>query len=226
MNQKGFANIVLVLVIVVLVGAIGYFALTRKQESVSQQTTTPPPITTQPSTPQVVTPAPADETTNWKIYHSEKYGFEFKYPELVRVGNVYGDGRFVEGLSPQGSLGVYFPGDFTGINIVIDDFPFSKPNLNCMKLNTAFARARCIYPRDPAADVFVSDANLMAMHPRMEMISGVEVLRTDTSIKVAFPSQAFFSMIWVGDDYWRGHKQPVKYSVTVNQIISTLKFTK
>ena len=39
MNQKGFANIALIVVIFILVGAVGYFALVKKSEPVAQQPT-------------------------------------------------------------------------------------------------------------------------------------------------------------------------------------------
>ena len=78
MNQKGFANIVLVIVIVVLVGAVGYFAFVKKMEPVTQQPTSP--ATTQTSTPQQPSPTPINETANWKTYKNDTYSFEVKYP--------------------------------------------------------------------------------------------------------------------------------------------------
>ena len=65
-NQKGFVNIILVVVIVVLVGAVGYFAFVKKSEPVAQQTT-PLPANTQTPTPQQPSPTPlVSETANWK----------------------------------------------------------------------------------------------------------------------------------------------------------------
>jgi len=64
MNQKGFANIALIVLVVILVGVAGYFALVKKSET------------------------PVSETANWKTYKGET--FEFKYPEklqLVKDGN-------------------------------------------------------------------------------------------------------------------------------------------
>lgn len=52
MNQKGFANIVLIIVIVVLAGAVGYFALVRKSTPIAQQVSTPTP--TQTTTGKIV----------------------------------------------------------------------------------------------------------------------------------------------------------------------------
>src|SRR3989344_8749741 len=67
MNKKGFASIILIALVVVLVGAGGYFIL-RKDE-----------------TPQVpfsepTTPAPVNQIADWETYRNEKYGFEVKYP--------------------------------------------------------------------------------------------------------------------------------------------------
>ena len=43
MNQKGFTNIILIILIVVLVGVAGYFVLVKKSPEVVQKTTTLPP---------------------------------------------------------------------------------------------------------------------------------------------------------------------------------------
>ena len=62
MNQKGFANIILtVVVIVILAGAVGYFAFVKKSEQVAQQPTLSPvsPTPTPTPTPKTVTPTPS-----------------------------------------------------------------------------------------------------------------------------------------------------------------------
>lgn len=79
MNQKGFGNIVLIAVIVAIIVVGGYFVLTREQKPVTEQTT-PPPATTENSTSQQPSPTPINETANWKIYKSNTYSFEVKYP--------------------------------------------------------------------------------------------------------------------------------------------------
>lgn len=59
MNQKGFANIILVIVVVVLLGAVGYFALVRKSTPIAQQTPTPTSTLTQTKAPASQTPSPS-----------------------------------------------------------------------------------------------------------------------------------------------------------------------
>ncbi|MBI2609959.1 hypothetical protein HYW53_02165 [Candidatus Giovannonibacteria bacterium] len=85
-NQKGFTNIVLIAVIVILVGTVGYFALTNKQGPATQQTITTPPAGIPTPTPQASTPTPADETANWKTHRNEEFGFEFHYPKEFPFG--------------------------------------------------------------------------------------------------------------------------------------------
>ncbi|MDO8592314.1 MAG: hypothetical protein Q7R92_00905 [bacterium] len=76
-NQKGFASIILVVVIVVIAGAVGYFAFVRKSEPIAGQIPTPTPTQT-----KTTTPTPKDETANWKTYRISGYnGYEFKYPQ-------------------------------------------------------------------------------------------------------------------------------------------------
>jgi hypothetical protein len=62
MNQKGFVNVILVVIIVVLAGALGYFTLVKKSPQVTQQTSTPTPTLTTIPTPtakiSTLTPTP------------------------------------------------------------------------------------------------------------------------------------------------------------------------
>lgn len=68
MSQKGFANIILVIVIIIFVGVVGYFAFVKKSEPIVQQ------------------PTPTlDKTANWETYTNSQYGFSFKYPPTWAV---------------------------------------------------------------------------------------------------------------------------------------------
>ena len=68
MNQKGFANIILIVVVVVLVGVVGYFAFVKKSEPVAQKPSpTPTQVsnTAKPNSSQ--TPAPTPVTTTERL---------------------------------------------------------------------------------------------------------------------------------------------------------------
>ncbi|MBI3572539.1 hypothetical protein HY091_03350 [Candidatus Kaiserbacteria bacterium] len=127
-NQKGFANIVLIIVVVLLVGAVGYFVLTKKSEPVAQTpspiTNTSPTRTTSPTPTPTPTPVVKDETVSWNsyTYSSIESGIlpnlTFKYPSLFgsnptlissrntnRPGNISEDwGGFFE-FNPTGAFG-------------------------------------------------------------------------------------------------------------------------
>lgn len=105
MNQKGFAPILIILGIVLLLGAVGgayYFGQSsvKPSTSVSQtpvsnsQTsispTQSPAKTTISPTPTSV-PTVVDETVSWKTYVNTKYGFSFKYPQGFETDTASGN---------------------------------------------------------------------------------------------------------------------------------------
>lgn len=67
MNQKGFANILLIALVVVLVGVVGYFVLVKKSPEVVQQTNTPTPTTQTPTTKSPTPTSPKSVTPNAPI---------------------------------------------------------------------------------------------------------------------------------------------------------------
>jgi len=101
MNQKGFANIILVIVIVILVGVVGYFALVRKSEPITQTST--PTSTQQPSQTQNIKPSVQSSNqpttsahTNYKKIISESfdYGSGEQQFGIIRVAGGSGPSSF------------------------------------------------------------------------------------------------------------------------------------
>lgn len=77
MNQKGFSDIALFLVIVLALGVVGYFVFVKKSDQTAQQTPTPAQTNTG------ISPAPTqnNQLANWKTYSNSKYNFSLKYPD-------------------------------------------------------------------------------------------------------------------------------------------------
>src|SRR6185369_12383225 len=94
-NQKGFASLVLIGALVVLVGVGGYLVFVRencRKDSIDQyscatlfsrlMSSSKKPVT---STPQEVSAVSNNDVSSWKTYTSSKYGIEFKYPANLKV---------------------------------------------------------------------------------------------------------------------------------------------
>ena len=88
MNQKGFANIVLIVIIVAIIAVGGYFAFVKKSEPVVQQTPTPTSSLTPTPTPvKTATPSPTPSPvvkSGWKTYTNSKYKFSIQYPDYLK----------------------------------------------------------------------------------------------------------------------------------------------
>ena len=80
MNQRGFTTIVWVVVVVVLVGAIGYFVVAKKPNSINQQSTPASEVSSADKTPTEAT-ASNEEATSLTVYNNTKYNYSFRYPK-------------------------------------------------------------------------------------------------------------------------------------------------
>ena len=115
-NQRGnFLLIIGVIVLILVIGAGGYF-LYQKQTSKPTNSSQISPPTTSPT---------LDETANWKTYTNAKYGYSFKYPpKLTSIELSPDKGEMVvsiagksEGSSDEGyytglfNISSFIPGD-------------------------------------------------------------------------------------------------------------------
>lgn len=86
-NQKGFVNIAFIVLVVIIIGAGGYFAFIKKTEPTNQpmqtpQTPTPSAAQTQNDNSQITA---QDKTSSWNKYTNIKYGIKFKYPPSLTL---------------------------------------------------------------------------------------------------------------------------------------------
>lgn len=96
MNQKGFANIILVVVIVILAGAVGYFVFLKKSEPVAQEQTASQ-TTTPTKTP--ISPTTTPQNKNQIVYDNknsiESNGYKFwealSRGDISEFSNFYAD---------------------------------------------------------------------------------------------------------------------------------------
>ena len=99
MNQKGFVNMAVIILVVVLVGALGYVTLIRNLEKPVQQ----PPVSTAPSltpTPPAKTPSPSSQENN-SVHPQLELQVNFKKASklLGDLDSAWGyNGRFVNKL--------------------------------------------------------------------------------------------------------------------------------
>lgn len=80
MNQKGFANIVAVMVVVILTGAVGYFVLIKR-----------PMIATPGTSSSSQNTVPPDTTAQWKTYTNEENKYRVSYPPDWKLTSVTAD---------------------------------------------------------------------------------------------------------------------------------------
>ncbi|MEK7501689.1 MAG: hypothetical protein AAB629_02075 [Patescibacteria group bacterium] len=102
MNQKGFANIIFIVLVVIIAGVAGYFILRKISPT---EISPPPPISTQQSNTTnpispTASPTPKNETDKWQTYQSKKYQFSLDYPSTGRIG-IEQDGSTLPGIVPQ-----------------------------------------------------------------------------------------------------------------------------
>lgn len=105
MNQKGFANIISIIVIAIFIGAVGYFVFVKKSEPATQQANNSSPTKTTQVT-KSSTPTLKNEIAGWKTYENPKYGIEFQYPQnWIILENSFGGASKLNVVSgPDGEV--------------------------------------------------------------------------------------------------------------------------
>lgn len=134
-NQKGLATIwiIIIVIIAVIFGAIGGYYYLKNQEketpaviptqTVSAQTTL---STTAPS----VTTTPTNETSNWKTYTNNEFGYSLKYPQDYKISDQCYDSKTSKKIDYE-----LMPKWLVIISKNMDDkFPYCESDFNAMDL--------------------------------------------------------------------------------------------
>lgn len=149
MKQKGFAPII-ILILLVLVGVGVYYFGTIKNKSVST-----PVASVQPSSSPLAKPT-TDPTANWKIYSNQSLGFELKYPPSVKITRETNDefNRVTEFEGPGISFGVMLR---KNDNITLDNY-YYMDNAILQKASLGGKDAN-VYIQDASKNPCVSDGS-------------------------------------------------------------------
>ena len=83
MNQNVFLKIVIVIVVLIFAGIMGYFVILQQEDGLKTGLKT----ILHPQT------APQADQVNWKTYRNNLYGFEFRYPPHLSVEVAEADGE-------------------------------------------------------------------------------------------------------------------------------------
>ena len=143
MNQKGFANIILIVLVIVLAGVLGYVTLVKKSapstSSDQPQNTSPTQQTPPPQVNNTVIPPPQkpiDETANWQVYMNSQHDFSFRFPNQVTVLETQGAIRIQDTKSNLSSQVRVAKGIKTfHWSRVAEDYYFDKNNVVRNRMN-------------------------------------------------------------------------------------------
>ena len=131
-NQKGFANVILIGVLVILIGSLFYY-LYRKNYTPDYRSCDPGPCET----------TPKDETKNWKTYTEYIYGFEFRYPASYHMNQLTTKYDLPKGLTyllnlvdydTKASIKVFIESSFNLENIKNKYAPTGNENVPAKKI--------------------------------------------------------------------------------------------
>lgn len=171
MNQKGFANIAIVVLIIVVGAVVGYFYWTQKTATPVEQA-------------QKTNVLPSQQTTDWKTYRSERYGYVIQYPKDWHIDDSDADDEREEIIFADLQRGIY------GVT-VYDTKDKNNPVFVAQYLNGDFPKG-CVEGSDlPSLNSFTIRKMSCTDQYNKSSISEVYILkRNDILFELSFSRKA------------------------------------
>jgi hypothetical protein len=135
MNQKGYVNIILIVLVVILAGVVGYLTLIKKPTSPASPNQTPPTNTPTQQTPPITSPKPTP-TVNWESL-------------IPTIRTVVGPTFLGMRVEESGSLSILQKNDITG-----DSVPEALVNLGSGGAYTSYLTLMRVENDKPVAAQF------------------------------------------------------------------------
>lgn len=208
-NQKGFAHIFFLLIIVGIFAIGGWWLWSKGELPVSKTSPTP-------------TPTP-DPTANWETYTNTLFSYQLKYPSGWEINRGPGD-LSKEELQNLSNIGFFAPeqeepGVFFGI--YVNEFHPQSASRNCTDLEDCADRIQSnLSPKNQIQNIVLSNENFMDNPAKSLTYKRVTESYT----------QSWVHLTTILDDnlyhFYIYHPTSLsdKYDGVFNQILSTFKF--
>ncbi len=190
-NQKVIKNIFLALAVIAVIGIAGYSAWSKKADKEN---------ITEPLSAQT-------DTSNWKTYTNDKYGFEIKVPSDWQVTEDEYDDGWISFTSPE-SVKIRKDLRDEGLDSDMEDIPLSDYNVQISDFKT-LEKGGYVFPKDIAQRKKINLDGQTAFQ-------GMENHIYDS---ILIKKGYFFYKIWL-------LRVPSIDSQLSDKILSTFKFTK
>ena len=226
MRQKGFTPIIILLLIVAVLGAAGYFAYSRGYTN-SFLPKPSPIITPRPLLTPLPTPKPTstpDPTANWKTYTNTTYKYSLKYPSDWEVQGEGGEDP-TQAFAPNFSSTCNFNGGDRCANLVISLIGGYKEGenleyyFNIGSNNDSHIRTQDIISEK---DIVVGGEKALEIKYRLPKADiGYE---NEPAIEIHAVHDNSVLLIQYGEEQKTSFSE-LKYEDLFNHILSTFKFT-
>lgn len=220
---RGFAQIIVAVVIALLIGASAMFAYQRYAQKPTPSPTQSPSDINQVQTSNKTSPSPfsSDETAGWTTYVDREEGFSIKYPKTAKLReNIAGRDSIMGMLLPDRFIVTF--SFYSGRDIPDGEFSVTQLSSTLMGVVTTDPelyiynlREQLVKSSDRDASINVKSINISGKRAYK-----IEISETPTPYIIAVENKADQTYI-IGA--WSMHND-TKLTETFDQILSTIRF--